>query len=190
MSVTFSGDRARQIIQGIRQKMESPDLIVELGNSMAANLVGSFNASGLTSQSGATVRALSKVGEPERTANGWRIGVGDGEAAGKEGQPAPRGTLRAFYDYIEGGLEGYAGATGRVHKYTDWWGMSSANKRLLEQGRRAGLFGGRGPDYANYLWVQDKGNARARITAKPFIDIGVGMWRESAPDIVNRHFNA
>lgn len=181
MPVTINNQRLTQIIEGIKQKIESPDMIVALGQSLSRHLVESFSESGLNSESGATVRALSKVGEPERTSDGWRIGVGDGEAAGSENTPTPRGTLRAFYDYLA--------QSGRVWRYTDWWGMSRANKRLLADARRVGLFGGRGMDYANYMWVQNNGNGVAKVKAHHFIESGIQAWRSEVPDIVNQHLS-
>lgn len=181
MPVVINDQRLTQVITGIQQKLESPDLIVALAKSMSGHLVDAFGTSGLQSDSGATVSALSKIGEPEKTATGWAIGVGDGDAVGSENTPAPRGTLRAFYNYLA--------ESGRVWRYTDWWGMSRANKRLLANARRAGLFGGRGADYANYMWVQNAGNAKAGVRAHHFIEAGLQAWRQDAPDIIRKHLS-
>jgi hypothetical protein len=142
---------------------------------MSECLVEAFSTK-LESQSGATVRALSVVGEPYRWSNqygtGWKVVVGDAEALGNKSDSAPRGTLRAFYDYLEGNLE----STGRVIPYTPWAQIPNYYKGLLEQGRRAGMFGGRGPNYANYAWIQDAGNAKADITATHFIEEGKKLF--------------
>ncbi len=66
--------------------------------------------------------------------------------------------------------------------------MSNANKRLLAQGRRAGMFGGRGIDYANYMWIQNKGNSKARISAHGFIESGIMTWRAEVLDIIDKVF--
>jgi hypothetical protein len=178
MPVTVTGESLTQFISGLKRQFNSPDLIQELGQALSDNLVEAFTASGLNSRSGATVEALSVVGEPQRTGTGWNIGVGNKEALGNENESAPRNTLREFYDSIGGG-------TGQVRKYANWQGLSDSNKALLEQGRRAGLFGGRGPKYANYMWIQNKGNPKAIITGRHFIEQGVASFQSQAPNIIN-----
>ncbi len=173
MPITVSGIRK---ITAVLDRLESSKLIERLGADFAQRL--SDNAPVV---SGATQRALSVVGEPERIPGGWRIGVGDGQAVGSKDTPAPRGTLRAFFDYLENAGIDFRG-------YTYWRGLSREDKTLLEQGGRAGMFGGRGQDYANYMWVQNYGNARARVTAQHFLEHGIAQWRSHVPDIVRSYF--
>lgn len=173
MPVTTSGTSLTQWIDGLRGKFNSPDLVQSLGNALAEDLVQAFQESGLQSQSGATVRALSYVGEPERSGNAWRIGVGDKDALGNEYDPAPRGTLRQFFNDNPG------------LKPTPWRAIPPAYKQQLELMRRAGMYGGRGPNYANYMWVQNAGNSAAGISGHGFIEMGLSTWRGQVPDLIN-----
>ena len=189
MPVTISGQGLNQIVNNLHRLADDPELALQLGKALSECLVDAFQSTN-SSVSGATVRALSKVSPPEKTGSGWKISVGDGDAVGLESQSAPRGTLRAFYKFVEGGPERSRGATGTIKKYSNWQGMSSANKRLLEQGRRAGMFGGRGPNYANYMWIQNTGNLKAGITGRGFIAKGTTQWRADVPRIVERYIES
>lgn len=171
MPVTVTGTGRTAYIEGVISKYDSPGLIMQLGYSLATILLK--NAPIAT---GAAASAISEVGEPERIMNGWAITVGNKSKTGLPQDSAPTGTLRAFFDYLEG--------TGRVRRYTDWWGLSRENKTLLEQGRRAGMFGGRGADYANYIWVQNYGNAKAGITGTHFIERSLAEFRKEASRII------
>jgi len=175
MPVTFRRAGLDTFIEGIKRKIESPDLIVELGNSLSQNLVAAVGSSGLSSKSGSIVKALSKVGEPERTPTGWRIGVGDAKATGLPSDPAPRGTLRAFFTDNPG------------VRPSPWRGIPPNYQDVLERMRRAGMYGGRGADYANYMWVQDKGNTKAHISPRGFINTGFTTWKAQVPGIIERH---
>jgi len=177
MPVTVNERGLDTFIEGIRQRVESPDMIVALGNSLSNHLVESLESSGLTSRSGATVRALSFVGKPERTSSGWRIGVGDKSATGLPSDSAPRGTLRAFFD------------DHKDIKPSKWRYMKQSTKDILEGMRRAGMYGGRGQNYANYMWVQDKGDMsdKVRIPARGFVNTGLTAFRSEAPNIIQSH---
>lgn len=166
-------DRLRQL----QAKLQSPDLITHLGLGLAENLVNEAPM-----DTGATKLALGKISEPNKTAIGWQIGVGDKTKTGDESTPAPRGTLEAFYKYL--GVDDEESNIGRVWRITNWWGMSRANKDLLAQGRRAGLWGGRGIDYANYMWVQNSGNSEAGITSTHFLERALEQWRGQASQII------
>jgi hypothetical protein len=148
-----------------------------LGESLAENLVSSFGAVGLVSRSGATVRALSYVGGAERTGDGWSIGVGNVDVTGEENDPAPAGTLRAFFEdnpYLTP---------------SPWRRIPQAYKEKLEAMRRSGMYGGRSSEYANYMWVQDRGSSEAMIKGRNFISRGLDVWRGNAPAIINRYLN-
>jgi hypothetical protein len=147
---------------------------MQLGYSLATILLNNAPVA-----SGAAAAAISEVGEPERTLDGWAITVGNKSKTGLPEDSAPSGTLRAFFDYLEG--------TGRVWRYTDWWGLSRENKTLLEQGRRAGLFGGKGANYANYIWVQNYGNAKAGIAGTHFIERSLAEFRKEASSIIREY---
>ena len=157
-------------------KFNSPGLAMQLGYSLATALLENAPV-----DTGATASAVSRVTDPERTATGWSIGVGDKTKTGDESTPAPRGTLRAFYNYLEG--------TGRDFRYSNWRGLSKDNKTLLAQGRRAGLFGGRGIDYANYMWIQNSGNAEAGITGTHFLEHALEQWRGQASQIIQDYLS-
>jgi hypothetical protein len=102
--------------------------------------------------------------------------VGDASKTGKPEDQAPTGTLRAFFDYLQ--------STGWKGRYTDWWGLSPENKEKLETERRGGKFGGLGPNYANYIWVQNYGNAKAGIKRKEFIEKSLEEFRKEAKRII------
>jgi hypothetical protein len=177
MPLTITGDRFETLISGIERNLDSPELIIELGNSLTEHLAAGFAGSGLQSRSGATVAALSYVGQPEPSADGWSIGVGNADAAGSESDPAPQGVLSAFQE-------------NNKLRPSPWYQMEQTYKDKLESLRRSGMYGGRGPMYANYLWVQDRGNSKAFIDAHNYIDPSVEAWRQEAPDIVNRYLHA
>jgi len=185
MPIRVSGMDFRRQTEEIVQQMDSPELVEQLGQALSEELVKAFTTSGLKSQSGATVRALSVVGRPERWANqyggGWRITVGDDDALGDKRDKPMKGTLASFYSYLEGQLE----SEGPVIPYTPWKPIPDKYKRLLEQGRRAGMFGGKGPNYANYMWTQNYGSTKADIVGRHFIEAGVQNFRVRAGDIVD-----
>lgn len=172
MPLTITGERLDQRIEILERKLNSPDLILALGSDLASALGDAYESSGLRVVSGAGIRALTYIGEPERSGNGWTIGVGDRGALGDEGDPAPRGVLRQFQE--DNGL-----------RPSPWKYMLQSYKDKLETMRRSGMYGGRGPLYANYMWVQDQGNATAYITGRNLIDNGVSVWRSRADDIVS-----
>jgi len=177
MPVTSNLSGLNRFIDDIKLRFDDPGLVRVLGQELSKDLTSAFSESGLQSRSGATIQALSTIGEPEKVGRGWRITVGDKSALGSPDDPAPRGTLRRFYDYLEG--------TGRVHAFTKWSGMSRSNKELLQEMRRAGLMGGRGPRYANYMWVQNYGSATAEISGRHFIERGQERFRSRASGIIN-----
>ena len=172
MSITTSGDNLDIFIRDVEDSLESSELISSLGDTLSGTLVDSFHASGLQSKSGATVKALEYVSDPQRIDGGWKIGVGNGDALGEEGQSAPRGTLRSFFsDRPE-------------IRPTTWAGIPPSYKDVLESMRRSGMYGGRGPDYANYAWVQNSGNSAAGIPSTGFIDSGVSNFMTAADDVI------
>lgn len=178
MPVTVTGQGFNTFIEGIRRKLDSPDLIQQLGNSLAQALKEGFQSSGLQSRSGATVAALSFVGEPERVGNGWRIGVGNADEAGHPEDPAPSGTLRQFFQ------------DNPVLRPTPWRRIPPDYKEQLEVMRRAGMYGGRGPSYANYLWVQNYGSSGAEIEGRNYIDPAIDQWRQQVPEMIQEYFRA
>jgi hypothetical protein len=92
---------------------------------------------------------------------------------GDVNQSAPRGTLREFF-------EDNKEATAPVWRY-----IPGRYKEKLEAMRRAGMYGGRGPDYANYVWAQEKGNAKALIAGRHFIENGTNRWRARRGQIID-----
>jgi hypothetical protein len=176
MPLTITGDRFETLIAGIERKLDSPDLIIELGESLAGHLKDGFAASGLQSRSGATIAALTYVGQPESSGTGWSIGVGDANAAGSESDSPPRGVLKAFQQ--DNSL-----------RPSPWKDMPQTYKDKLESLRRSGMYGGRGPMYANYLWVQDRGSAEAYISGHNYLDPAVAAWRQEVPSIINGYLN-
>lgn len=175
MPITVQQQGIDRFLIQMDRKLNSPDLAIQLAQDLSSKLVASAPV-----ETGATKAALSKIGEPQRTATGWTIGVGDKEQTGSEGESAPRGTLRAFFDYLA--------ASGLPVRPSNWWGLSSDNKALLLQGRRTGKFGGRGAMYANYMWIQNRGNAIAGIRGTMFIDRAILEWRANVPNVIRGYF--
>lgn len=173
MPVTVSGTSLDQYISNLEAKFNSPDLIEAMAESLAGHLQESFQASGLQSRSGAGLSALTYVGEPERTGQGWSMGVGDRDALGGENDPAPRGVLRQFF------------SDNPSITPSKWRRIPRSYKEQLEAMRRAGMYGGRGPNYANYMWIQNSGNATAEIGGRHFIESAVSEWKTQVPDIIN-----
>lgn len=171
--ITVSGDSLDQAILDLRGRLNSPDLVTQIGRGLSDQLKESFTDSGLISRSGATLRALSFVGEPQRIGNAWTIGVGSREDLGEENQPAPTGTLRAFF-----------GDNPELYP-TPWKGIPQSYQEKLAQLRRTGLYGGRGATYANYMWVQNAGAPSAYITGRHFIESALAQWRSDVPNIIS-----
>lgn len=174
----ITGNRFDQFIDGIQRKIESPDLIVSLGNRLSEQLQLGFGASGLTPRSGATLRALESISEPERTGNGWRIGVGDASALGSESDSAPRGVLRQFFE------------DNPQIRPSPWRRIPETYKQKLEAMRRAGMYGGRGPNYANYFWAQDQGSTGAHISKRDIVNPALDRWRSEVPYFIEDYFRA
>lgn len=155
-------------VDRLRVRLESPELIQALGNDLAQRL-----AQNAPVASGATSRALSHVGQPQRTATGWQIGVGNAQALGEPNAPiTPSGQLRAFYSYLE--------STGVKVRYTDWFGLSRPNKEAYETFRRT--IGGWDANTAFYAWIQ---NSRSH-----FLDRALDEFRQDAPDIIRGYLKS
>ena len=172
VTITRSG---YDIALRLKQKIESPDLILELGQALSDDIGLSFVASGLRSKTGSALDAITDVGTPQRSGAGWSIGVGNAGRTGRPGGSAPRGVLEEFLRDNDLGP--------RYWKY-----IPKLYKDKLEMMRRAGMYGGRGPDYANYVWAQERGNGRALIPARGFIEAGLGRWMSRASGIVGGYF--
>lgn len=171
MPLRITGDRLDLAIEGLERSLNSPDLVRMLADDLADSLEEAYFTSGLQVVSGAGLQALTYVGEPQRRGSGWSIGVGDADALGSESEPAPKGVLRQFQeDY---GL-----------RPSPWKHMPMRYQDILASMRRTGMYGGRGPKYANYMWVQDVGSYDAYIRSRKFIDRGVSSWRSRADDVV------
>jgi hypothetical protein len=166
-------------LERLQQKLDrlnsSPELIEKLGADLSKRLSDNSPV-----DTGATARAFKHIGQPTKIVNGWKIGMGSGEAFGSEDEPAPCGTLRAFYSYLE--------SQGVEVRYTDWRNMEPAHQDRLAQARRKGLYGGRGVDYANYMWIQNAGNSRAHIRPLHFIEKSITEFRSSVGDIIREYF--
>lgn len=167
MPVTSSGN-IRQHVQGVVRSLDSPELIESLGQLLAEELGARAPVA-----SGAARDALTVVWPAEKTSTGWAIGVGDASLTGKPSDPTPRGTLREFFNDNPG------------VRPSAWKYLSYLNKMRLETARRAeGKYGGRGARYANYIWVQEFGNNRAGVVARPFMAEAEEAWRSKAQTMV------
>lgn len=68
-----------------------------------------------------------------------------------------------------------------------WWYLSAKQKRVLEEQRAAGKFGGetaKGAGLAPYYWAQEHGEPKASIGAQHVIKEAVEGWRAQANAIV------
>lgn len=68
-----------------------------------------------------------------------------------------------------------------------WWYLSAKKKRVLEEQRQAGRFGGetaKGVGLAPYYWAQEHGEDEASIEAQHVVDKAVKGWRAEANAIV------
>ena len=68
-----------------------------------------------------------------------------------------------------------------------WWYLSAKQKRVLEEQRRAGKFGGetaKGAGLAPYYWPQEHGEEKAMIVGQHVVEDAVENWRAEANAIV------
>lgn len=68
-----------------------------------------------------------------------------------------------------------------------WWYLSARQKRVLEEQRKAGKFGGetaKGVGLAPYYWAQEHGEEKATIVAQHVVEEAVEGWRAKANAIV------
>ena len=68
-----------------------------------------------------------------------------------------------------------------------WWYLSAKKKRVLEEQRKAGKFGGdsaKGAGLAPYYWAQEHGEEKASIVKQEIVDKAVKGWRPQANAIV------
>ena len=68
-----------------------------------------------------------------------------------------------------------------------WWYLSAKQKRVLEEQRKAGKFGGetaKGVGLAPYYWAQEHGEPKASIEAQHIVGDAVKGWRAQANAIV------
>ena len=182
MPVTVQSRGLDQLITGLKERVTSPGLIVELG----ANLAEKLEANSPTA-SGATARALGYLGQPSLTDRGWSIGVGNKEWGGSPNTPAPRGTIAEFLHSLS---KGQRTRQVSIQRPDAWWKLPDWMKSQLEAGRREGKWGGQGALFAGYLWNQNYGSAAARLSAKHFIEQSLEEWRAEVPGIVDSYFRA
>ena len=172
------------------------ELAVHLGQELATDVVAEDFASGMKSQTGNTVDALSYVGQPERTATGLKIGVvGDRQRIGSSSDSGPKGTIRAFLDWYseQKGLPQFFIRGGVPTPYA-WRMLSETQKKVLQQERLSGRFGGEsaaGVGRVPYMWGHEQGNASAAITqARHFIEKGLSRWRSRVSGLISEWYRA
>jgi hypothetical protein len=171
-------------VQRIELKYTGGDLPRTLAQALSDQLIAGYESSGLVTRSGATLKAWEKVGEPTVSSDGFEIGVGDAEAAGSPQDEAPRGVLREFFTDMKRAFPG------EYLRPSPWKDIPQTYKGILESARRSGMYGGRGPDYANYLWAQEEGRSEVYIPAHPYINAAVEEWKNMISDIVSEHAQA
>ena len=171
------------------------ELAVHLGQELASDVVQEYFASGMKSQTGNTVDALSYVGQPERTATGLKIGVvGDRQRTGSPSDSGPKGTIRAFLKWYseQEGLPQFFIRGGVPSPYA-WRMLSETQKKVLQQERLSGRFGGEsaaGVGRVPYMWGHEQGNASATIQARHFIEKGLARWRSRVSGLIGEWYRA
>jgi hypothetical protein len=176
MPTVISGN-LDQVILELRNRLNSPDLAKALGKSLSEHLQDSFSAS-LEERSGNTLRALEYISEPQREGNRWIIGVGKKSDLGTADEPAPVGTLREFFDDFPELRPG------------PWKSIPESYQDRLAQMRRQGMYGGKGPTYANYAWIQNQGAPTAFINATHFIDTAKQEWQADVPRVIDEWWSS
>jgi len=81
------------------------------------------------------------------------------------------------------------GAYGRTPANSSmaWWNLTPRQKRLLQEQRLAGEFGGKtaaGVGNAPYFWAQEYGNAAANIVAQGFATKAWESFKARSDDIL------
>jgi hypothetical protein len=109
--------------------------------------------------------------------NGYRFTIGPYEGLNYDND-APRGTLKAFFDYIRNGEKSSAKPkkqgkprkpNGSFTAEQAWWFMSNAQKNKLDELRQSGMFGGPYPP-PSYFGAIDKGSDATRHRGQGFVD--------------------
>jgi len=176
-------------------RLTDPNLARQLGQELANDIVGEYFASGMSSQTGNTVDALSHVGQPEKTALGWKIGVvGNKSRTGEPSASSPKGTIRDFIEWYNK-QQSYPKffIKGGIPSQFAWWMLSRFQKQVLQQQRLAGRFGGEsaaGVGRVPYVWGHEQGNPAANIRGRRFIENGTAKWRQRVPSIINEWYRS
>jgi hypothetical protein len=163
-----------------------PELIKTLGHELSEDVLEEYFNSGMSSQTGRTVDALSYVGSPEISPASMSIGViGPLSETGLPSDKGPKGTIRAFLDWYskQKDLPQFFIRGGVPSQYA-WWMLSSFQKRMLQIKRLSGEFGGEdiGP---KYMWTHEKGSSGAAIPSRRFIERGLSRWRSRVHNIID-----
>ena len=171
------------------------ELATHLGEELAESVVSEYFSSGMKSQTGNTVDALSYVGQPERTGLGFKIGVvGDGRRIGNPSEASPKGTIRDFLEWYnrQPDLPKFF-IRGSVPSNFAWWMLSAVQKQILQRERESGRFGGETAVAAGrvpYMWGHEQGNAKASIYGRHFIERGLVKWRARVPTIIDEWYRS
>jgi hypothetical protein len=136
------------------------------------------------------IRNLTRIGNLRVVQDGvYEIGVGDGQAVGSPEDKAPPGTLAAFLS----AHKEFKTRRGVPSRYA-WWLLSPEAKRVLQDEREAGKFGGEtgvGAGRSPYMWVQDgstgggrAGAQKAAIRPQDFIEPALEALEAHVTDVV------
>ena len=143
--------------------------------------VGSYGDSPLLRQ------AMLQTGDLQTTEGMATIGISPLSLLGDPENDAPRGTIRAFlawWDKTQVAEEDDETPTLGIGEpfIHAWWSLSKQQKEALEEQREAGKFGGK-PPMAPYWWVQEEGNAGARVLGQHYI---ARAWNLALPKMNTR----
>lgn len=185
MAVRTVSSGLNQVVEGIRRKVNTPDLIIELGDALVARLsYYTSGAPGVKPQSGALQDALTFMGAAQQTTSGWSIGVGKKEFLGDSSIASPQGTIAEFLsDYPK-----YRRKRNNPQKKNAWWDLPKEAKDRLDSDRMTGKYGGIGAQFARYVWAQNDGAVGASIVGRHFIEKAIDEWKQEVPSIVKQYF--
>lgn len=172
-------------------RLTNPELAHEIARKRGEAIVEAYYASGMRPQTGTTVRALGSVGEPRKTLTGWEVPVMD-PAVGSPDESAPPGTIGDFLEWYsrQKHLPQFF-IRGGVPSNMAWWLLTRTQKRVLQEQRLAGRFGGQtgaGAGRAPYVWPHEEGSPAAGIAGRGFIEAGTLAWEQEVPRIIARFY--
>jgi hypothetical protein len=98
MAVVMGMEQTVTDLMRMRQRLESDELIRNLGSSLLGELSASLDSS-LATETGHLRAGLLENSGPVRTGSGWSFGAGSVERLGSPTEPSPQGTISQFLEW-------------------------------------------------------------------------------------------